>query len=69
MANAVTHLNPNARRMAKSMQNLFGNVARRDTKAAASRRPALVIFPSSDATLQAAITTVLDRLAFVLDPF
>jgi hypothetical protein len=61
-------LPPERKRMAKSMLRLMDIIARSDAKAYARGKPFAPIFPTDNATLQAALTTVYTQLVDVLSP-
>ncbi len=58
-------LNPEARRMALSMRRLMRHIEKRDLKLTTSGRAGLIIFPTTDANLQAALVLVADRLDLI----
>ena len=62
----VVKLNPEARRMARSMRKLFTSIGRRDAKAIARNKPATIIFPPGDAVLTAHVAAVVAQLDAVL---
>ena len=55
-------LNPEARRMALSMVNLINHITRRDLKLVASGKHGIVIFPTDNAALTAAVALIRTRL-------
>jgi len=69
-ANIIVKLALNRRRMAQSMKRLLDIIAASDQKNYSRNPPRvfLPIFPTDDATLQAALQTVYDRLTIVINP-
>lgn len=61
-------LSPERRRMAQSLRRLLLHAGQSDNRLYARGVTFLPIFPSTDAGLQAALITVMDRLALVINP-
>lgn len=66
MAVSGLKLKPFRKTMAKSCKKLFSHIASADLRALTTNIDATLIFPPQDADVQAAITTLLDRLNYVL---
>lgn len=66
--NLVLRLPPDRRRIATSLKKLLQIAARSDAKQYASGRAFTPIFPTTDAVLQTALTTVMNALNAAITP-